>query len=139
MPLLTRNGRAMRVLIVEDETLIALDLAVTIEEAGGTVVGQCRTAHEAFELACKIRPDVLITDVRLPGGADGIEVATKVRREFPDCCIVILTGFFEAGAQERIRAAKAAVVRKPAEPSELIAAIRRTCGLEPSARACDRA
>jgi len=65
----------MRVLIVEDEVLIALELESLIEDLGHEVVGLAATAREAVELGRSLSPDVAFVDVHLADGATGVEAA----------------------------------------------------------------
>lgn len=71
----------MRVLIVEDEELIALDLQEILEGDGHTVVGQATTADEAVKLATKHKPDVALMDVELSDGSNGLVVAEALGRK----------------------------------------------------------
>jgi two-component system, response regulator PdtaR len=68
----TQRGR---ILIVEDEFLVALALEHALLEAGFDVVGVAATAEEALELASSERPDLAVVDIRLAGKRDGIEAA----------------------------------------------------------------
>ena len=66
---------ALRVLVVEDEPLIRLDIVETLQEAGYTVVGQAGTGEEAIELAESCEPDVVVADVggsEVGGGLAGV-------------------------------------------------------------------
>ncbi len=72
----------LRVLIVEDEPLIAMDLQDILEDAGHTVVGIAPATQQALELAAGAVPfDVAILDIDLAGSDDGIETAHKLRGE----------------------------------------------------------
>jgi CheY-like chemotaxis protein len=70
-----------RVLLVEDEILVALMVKKKIEAAGYEVVGPAVTASEAITLAASARPDLLFMDVSLPGAMDGVEAATVICQE----------------------------------------------------------
>ena len=80
------------VLLVEDEGLIRSTLAETLEDAGYTVV-----AAENGDAACDLLKgrggfDVLLTDIQMPGSADGIEVARDFHERHPDRPVVFMTG-----------------------------------------------
>lgn len=71
-----------RVLIVEDEPLIAMVLDIILEDAGYHVVGIAREMHHALRLATEHPIDIAIMDVHLAGGTSGIETAKRLRQEF---------------------------------------------------------
>lgn len=75
-------GRAPRILIVEDEFLIALELENRLLEAGFVVTGIATTAGEAISRAGSEDPDLAIMDIRLAGSPDGIEAALELFRGF---------------------------------------------------------
>lgn len=71
-----------RVLIVEDNWLVAVEMEATLEDAGYTVVGIAVSAEEAVQ-ACKAeRPDLVLMDIRLLGPRDGIDAAVEIRERF---------------------------------------------------------
>jgi AmiR/NasT family two-component response regulator len=72
-PELRTSGR--RILIVEDEVLISISAAQTLSDAGYHVVGVARTAVEPVEMAAAYRPDLVIMDIRLHDGPDGLAAA----------------------------------------------------------------
>lgn len=77
----------MRVLIVEDEWLVADDLEYEIVDAGYEVIGIARTKAEALSEAAACRPDVAVMDVRLAGGDNGVDVARHLKTEYDVRCI----------------------------------------------------
>ena len=77
----------MKVLIVEDEWLVAEDLEYEIAEAGYEVTGIARTKAEALSEANACRPDVAVMDVRLAGGDCGVDVARQLKADFNVRCI----------------------------------------------------
>ena len=70
----------MRILIVEDEALVALQIEMSLEEAEHDVAGQADTLGGALELAEKECPDLALVDVRLAQGCSGIDVATELKK-----------------------------------------------------------
>lgn len=76
------NSNRKRVLIVEDEPLIAFDLISEIESDNHHVIGQCRTATEAVLLAEALRPDLIVMDIGLTGRQTGIDAAREIRQRF---------------------------------------------------------
>jgi two-component system, response regulator PdtaR len=74
--------RALRILVVEDEYLIALELENRLIEAGFEVTGIAATAEEAISLAAFQKPDLAIMDIRLAGRRDGVEAAIELFESF---------------------------------------------------------
>lgn len=103
-----------RVLIVEDEAFIALDIAYGVEQAGGVPVGPATTVAEALRLIEAERPDSAIVDVDLPDGS--IEPVLRALR--PSVPVVVHTG---VGLPETLSQAypDLEVFRKPTLPSTL--------------------
>lgn len=79
-----------RVLIVEDEAITALDLATELRGLGYEVCGIVDTAAEAVAVTARERPRLVLMDVRLAGGGDGIEAARHIRHQ-QDTAVVFLT------------------------------------------------
>jgi two-component system, response regulator PdtaR len=69
---------ALRVLIVEDEVLIALELEDMLSEAGYVPVGIAATASEAVRLGHDLKPDVALVDIHLADGSTGVDVARSL-------------------------------------------------------------
>ena len=72
------SARAGRILVVEDDYFVALELEHRLIEAGFDVVGIAATAEDALEKARSGRPDLAVMDIRLAGARDGIEAATDL-------------------------------------------------------------
>jgi len=70
-----------RILVVEDERIVARDLAGALTDLGYVVPGTVSTGEEAIERARDLRPDVVLMDIRLPGAIDGIQAAASIREE----------------------------------------------------------
>jgi len=90
-----------RILIVEDEGIIARDIRQHLVELGYDVVGNTPTGEEAITLAGELKPDLILMDIHLAGPLDGIEAAQAIRKQF-GTPIVFLTAF--AGAETLDRA-----------------------------------
>ncbi len=69
------------ILIVEDEAIIAEDLAGKIRNMGYEVAGRTATGEEGLELARQHMPDLVLMDIRLAGAMDGIEAAQRIQNE----------------------------------------------------------
>lgn len=81
---------APRILVVEDERIVALDLATTLNNLGYTVAGSVSSGEAAIEQALKLRPSLVLMDIRLAGKMDGIQAAEGIRKE-ADLPIIYLT------------------------------------------------
>ena len=76
--------RQLRVLIVEDEGMIAMDIETIVEDEGHEVVGWATTAIEAMSMFDDVEPDLVFVDVQLLDGTSGIDVARYMReRDWP--------------------------------------------------------
>src|SRR3712207_3638305 len=78
------------ILIVEDEAVVAADLAGKLERAGYTIVGTVSKGELAIQMAQIRHPDLVLMDIRLAGSMDGIETA-ECLKAFADVPIVFLT------------------------------------------------
>lgn len=97
-----------RILVADDEHLIRDAIAGLLDlEDGLEVVGRAASGDEALATALRIRPDVALLDLQLPG-PDGIEVARRLATVLPDCRCVIVTSHGRPGY---LKAALAAGVR----------------------------
>jgi DNA-binding NarL/FixJ family response regulator len=70
--------RRARVLGVEDDYFVAMEIESTLIEMGCDVVGILATAEDAIDCATRERPDLVLMDIRLAGSLDGIEAATEI-------------------------------------------------------------
>jgi CheY-like chemotaxis protein len=112
-----------RVLIVEDEAMIALDLSDLLESWGHVVAGVVCTMGDALEAAHANGPDVAIVDVALGIGEDGVRVAAELKRRFA-CDIVFVTAWSDAGTRARMeRVGPTALLFKPYARDALRAAL----------------
>lgn len=88
-----------RVLIVEDESIIALATKANLKRMGCEVVGTAATGQQAVEYAALKRPDVVLMDIMLEGSMDGIEAAARIREKNPDLPIIYCTAYTDAGTR----------------------------------------
>jgi light-regulated signal transduction histidine kinase (bacteriophytochrome) len=110
---------AARIMIVEDERILALDLAETLDELGYTVAGMASRGEEAIELARQLHPQLILMDVRLDGEIDGITAAEAIRDEH-DVPIVFLTAHADDDTLHRATCSDAsAYLVKPFKPPDL--------------------
>jgi len=112
-------SRPLRVMVVEDQALIALSLAADLASMGCDVVGRAATAEAAIELARRVNPDIVLMDVHLGGRMDGIEAAARIA-EHAGPRIVFLTAYADGPERKRMEALHpAAILGKPYEPDDL--------------------
>lgn len=115
-----RAARAARVLIIEDEPIIAMDLQILVESAGHEVVGVASSEDEAVAIAERERPGLVLADVNLGHGGDGASAVERIlaRHATP---VIFVTAYPErllTGA----RVEPAFVIAKPFEPTTLAVA-----------------
>lgn len=94
-----QNGPAEppRVLVVEDEVLIRLATSDELRDAGFEVI-EAANADEALRYLRSLPVDAVLTDVRMPGSMDGLDLARLVRRDYPDVAVFIVSGHVGAEA-----------------------------------------
>lgn len=74
--------RSRRLLIVEDERIVAMDLRIQLQELGYSISGVATTSDDALRAAREQQPDLILMDIRLAGNADGIDTARAVREHY---------------------------------------------------------
>lgn len=118
-------GRAPRIMIVEDDYLIASEIESVLTEAGYDIAGIAASAEEALAMAAARHPLLAVMDIRLVGPRDGIDVALEL---FGTHGIrsIFATAHQTAEARERARAAAPlGWVPKPYSMALLVEAVRR--------------
>ncbi len=112
----------LKVLVVEDEALIRMDLAEMLTEEGYVVAGEAGDGEQALELARRLHPDLVIMDIKMPK-VDGITAAAAIVEE-RIAPVVMLTAFSQRDLIEQARDAGAmAYLVKPFARHELVPAI----------------
>jgi len=112
-------------LIVDDQALIRVGLRKILEnEPEMTVVGEAGDGEEAVASARRLRPDVVLMDIRMPV-LDGIEATTRIVRAQPSARVLILTTFgLDTYVYDALRAGASGFMLKDAPPEEIAAAVR---------------
>ena len=113
-----------RVLIADDHVPTRSGVRKSLEAGGFEVVAEASDGERAVELARKLKPDVCLLDISMPGGG-GIKAAATISDEFPDTAIVMLTAF--AGDDElfdSLKAGAAGYLLKETDPNRLPFALR---------------
>ena len=112
-----------RILIVEDEAVLAADLSSCLENMGYEACGIATSAEKAYERARQNRPDLVLMDIVLRGRTDGIEAADRFRAEF-DTPVVFLTSYTDKELLDRAkRAQPLGFLVKPFQDRELKAVL----------------
>jgi DNA-binding NarL/FixJ family response regulator len=113
------------VLLADDQPLLRRGFRMILEaEQGLTVVGEAGDGAEAVELARRVRPDVVLMDIRMPG-TDGIEATRRITAAEPGVRVLVLTTFdLDEYAFGALRAGASGFLLKDVRPHELVAAVR---------------
>lgn len=117
---MTTDMPTYRVLLVDDHQAVRRALRVLLEEPGRlAVIGEAGTVKDAVREAARLRPDVIVMDLRLPDGT-GVEACRAIRGIDPDVRVVILTSFADEDAlRSAVAAGAAGYVLKDLDPSTL--------------------
>lgn len=114
----TAHPEPIHVLVVEDhrmvremleQTLVTMGCRVTVAETGDQAI---------LLLQGGLWPDVLLSDIRMPGALNGLDLARWARQQLPSVAVLLQTGFAESDTGDFV------VLRKPFEPDELMHALR---------------
>lgn len=123
------SGATISVLIVDDHPLLREGVAAVLEgEPDITVAGEAKDGAEAVELFSRLRPEIVLMDLQMPG-LDGVDAIGLIRRQAPDARIIVLTTY--AGDVRALRALKAGAsgyLLKSSLRRELIETIRAVQG-----------
>ncbi|MFD0557010.1 LuxR family two component transcriptional regulator [Stackebrandtia endophytica] len=114
------------VLLVDDHPVVRAGLRAVLESAADvTVIGEAATGEEAVTLSARLRPDVVLCDLRLGAGIDGVATTAALRAENPAPAVLILTTFDrDAQLLGAIEAGAAGYLLKDVPPEQIIEAIR---------------
>jgi two-component system, NarL family, response regulator DevR len=118
-----------RVLVVDDHALIREGMRTVLDaEHDIEVVGEAKSASEALAFARRLKPDLVLLDMRLPDRA-GIEICAELRELSPASRILICSGMSEGSALiDAARAGADGFVSKEAPNTEIVDAVRRVAG-----------
>src|SRR5262245_6439330 len=117
---------AASVLVVEDDSLIALDICRSLERNGYTPIGPVATGDEAVKKASESHPDVVLMDIVLKGPVDGISAAAQIS-DSQNIPVIFLTGHADKPTLERAKITEpSGYILKPFEESQLYAALEIT-------------
>jgi DNA-directed RNA polymerase specialized sigma24 family protein/CheY-like chemotaxis protein len=89
------NSVAGVVLVIEDEAIIAMDIAAIVKDIGHRVTGIARTKSEAVRLAAAQRPDLILADIQLADQSSGIDAVNEILAQFETIPVIFITAFPE--------------------------------------------
>jgi CheY-like chemotaxis protein len=117
----------LRILVVEDEAVSAMAIRLMLESSGATVIGIADSGEEAIALALKLLPDLVLMDIRLKGGMNGIESA-KIIRAHLHIPIIIVTAYTAHEIRESYSLTDEFLfINKPIQESQLTESIVTAC------------
>lgn len=117
-----------RILLVEDEYVPAMLIQKNLEKLGYHVSGPVSSGEEAVQQADRLRPDLILMDIRLSGELDGIDAARQILSHL-STRIIFMTGFSDASTLERAKHLQpAGYLTKPIRPQQIQAAISQAFG-----------
>ena len=114
-----------RILVVDDDAGLRKELRQLLEDAGYEVVAEAATGFQGVALARLALPDVVISDLRMPGDIGGLELAVDLQGEIP---VIVLSAYDDPGLQARVRAAGATFLVKGCRSRALFAAVELAAG-----------
>jgi two-component system response regulator DevR len=119
-----RAPARIRVMLVDDHAVVRAGLKALLERHPDlTVVGEAQDVQSAVETARRLRPDVVVMDIRLPDGS-GVEACREIRGERPETHVVMLTSYADEEAiVNSVMAGAVGYLLKDARPDALIEAI----------------
>jgi two-component system, NarL family, response regulator LiaR len=118
----------VKVLLAEDHKIVRQGTRLYLESQGVEVVGEATNGREAVEMAQQLRPDVVVMDIHLPE-LTGVEATRRIRHDFPDIRVLVLTAYDEpAYVHALLDAGADGFILKTAELSELFKALQEVAG-----------
>jgi DNA-directed RNA polymerase specialized sigma24 family protein len=127
---------ATEVLIIEDETFIALDLEGLVEGLGHRVLGVARTHSEAVALARAKRPGIILADIQLADGSSGLDAVNEMLRTF-EVPVIFITAYPERFLTGE-RPEPAFLIAKPFQPATVSAVLSQALFFERNAKRRER-
>ena len=128
---MTHGGK--NILIVEDESIIALILKRMLSENGYHVSAVVNRAEKALDVVSRTRPDLVLMDIILKGRMDGIEAADSIIREYGVPVIYITSHTDQQTVNRALQTRPAAYITKPVHQQDLIPTVQKVLGPAPAA------
>lgn len=115
---------APRVLLVDDQELVRAGFRLILTGRGIDVAGEAADGSEALTQTRRLKPDVVLMDIRMPN-MDGLEATRRILRAAPDCRVIILTTFdLDRYVYDALAAGASGFLLKDVTPEHLAAAVR---------------
>jgi DNA-binding NtrC family response regulator len=124
-----------RITVVDDD-LVTCELLSEVFSQEGFAVAFVQSGQAALDAVASICPDVIVSDIRMKGGLDGLTLLHQLRREHPEIPVVLITAF--GSIETAIRAVKEGAfdyVSKPFDLGALVETVKRALAIQPSAAA----
>ncbi len=116
---MTPSEPAPRILVAEDEAIVAEDIRSQLDGMGYQVVANVSRGDDAVDLSDRLRPDLILMDIHLKGDVDGITAAERIHRQY-GLPVVYLTAYADEATVRRVRTTEAyGYILKPFEVREL--------------------
>ena len=114
--------KAVRILVVEDETFVRMDAVEMLRDAGFDIL-EAVNADEAMRLLA-LHSDIrlIFTDIDMAGSINGLQLATIVRKRWPPVRIVVTSGYYKVQASDLPEGTR--FFHKPYQPDQIIDAVR---------------
>lgn len=122
----------INVLVADDHELLREGLAQFLENCDGIhVVGMAQDGQEALELCARLKPDVVLMDIRMPR-MDGITATRLIRKDYPDIHVVILASDpYDPENENPYSAGASSVLLKHVSIDEISTALRKAAAVDP--------
>lgn len=114
-----------KILIVEDEIIVALNMRNKLNQRGYDVVALVSTGEEAVAVAEYYQPELILMDIRLKGDMDGIDAATQIKATL-DVPIIFLTAYIDEVTKGRAEPIASNYLHKPFDASRLFDTVDAT-------------
>ena len=123
-PVIPKSAQLPRVLVVEDEVIVAMDFERRLKRLGYTVAGVAHDGNQAIEKASEDKPELILMDINLGAGMSGIETALVIRQQH-DLPVIYITANSDADTVRRAaQSGPFGCILKPFEDRELATAIQ---------------
>lgn len=121
--------RVAKILVVEDEALVALGVSGLMEDMGHQVCGIAASVAEALDLSRTHAPDLVLMDVNLQEGGNGIDAAHQLLAFEHPPAVLFITSYVDSDTRRRMEEAKPfGIVQKPFDEAHLLRTVRLALG-----------
>ena len=119
---------SLRILIADNESIIRMDLKELLEEAGHEVVGEAADGLKAVELTRKLKPDLVIMDIKMPE-MDGIQALKKIKEADANAAVIMCSAMGQqAMVIEAIQSGAKDFIVKPFQAERVLEAVKKVVG-----------